>query len=199
MELVRKLQELIKEVQKYVDEQAKAHKKVRRRRGQAVGTRYCGNLIASPACVTWDFLWTAVRPFKESLHLLFSTTRCFGLAFSSLKWKNLTSLPWCQPSKKGSLIVDFILRNMHGVILQSAFFDTSLYLLLLLNHTLSSYLMHAASEDKVTLELGITGAVLVHIAKQKGCHTFSPSLPYTPGSSLLCGPGLTCRYSVYCS
>lgn len=28
MELVRKLQELIKEVQKYVDEQAKAHKKV---------------------------------------------------------------------------------------------------------------------------------------------------------------------------
>lgn len=29
MELVRKLQELIKEVQKYVDEQAKAHKKVR--------------------------------------------------------------------------------------------------------------------------------------------------------------------------
>lgn len=30
MELVRKLQELIKEVQKYVEEQAKAHKKVRR-------------------------------------------------------------------------------------------------------------------------------------------------------------------------
>lgn len=30
MELVRKLQELIKEVQKYVDEQAKAHKKVRK-------------------------------------------------------------------------------------------------------------------------------------------------------------------------
>lgn len=122
MELVRKLQELIKEVQKYVDEQAKAHKKVRRRRGQAVGTRCCGNLIASPACVTWDFLWTAVRPFKESLHLLFSSPRCFGLAFSSLKWKNLTSLTWCQPSKKGSLIVDFILRNMHGVILRSAFF-----------------------------------------------------------------------------
>lgn len=30
MELVRKLQELIKEVQKYVEEQAKAHKKVHR-------------------------------------------------------------------------------------------------------------------------------------------------------------------------
>lgn len=30
MELVRKLQELIKDVQKYVEEQAKAHKKVRR-------------------------------------------------------------------------------------------------------------------------------------------------------------------------
>lgn len=29
LELVRKLQELIKEVQKYVEEQAKAHKKVR--------------------------------------------------------------------------------------------------------------------------------------------------------------------------
>lgn len=29
MELVRKLQELIKDVQKYVEEQAKAHKKVR--------------------------------------------------------------------------------------------------------------------------------------------------------------------------
>lgn len=36
MELVRKLQELIKEVQKYVDEQAKAHKKVRRWRIQTV-------------------------------------------------------------------------------------------------------------------------------------------------------------------
>lgn len=32
LELVRKLQELIKEVQKYVEEQAKAHKKVRRGR-----------------------------------------------------------------------------------------------------------------------------------------------------------------------
>lgn len=30
MELVRKLQELIKDVQKYVEEQAKAHKKVRK-------------------------------------------------------------------------------------------------------------------------------------------------------------------------
>ena len=29
LELVRKLQELIKDVQKYVDDQAKAHKKVR--------------------------------------------------------------------------------------------------------------------------------------------------------------------------
>lgn len=29
MELVRKLQELIKDVQKYVEEQAKAHKKVK--------------------------------------------------------------------------------------------------------------------------------------------------------------------------
>ena len=38
MELVRKLQELIKEVQKYVEEQAKAHKKVGSSRinGQAV-------------------------------------------------------------------------------------------------------------------------------------------------------------------
>lgn len=30
MELVRKLQELIKDVQKYVEEQAKAHKKVKK-------------------------------------------------------------------------------------------------------------------------------------------------------------------------
>lgn len=36
MELVRKLQELIKDVQKYVEEQAKAHKKVRKRKRNAV-------------------------------------------------------------------------------------------------------------------------------------------------------------------
>lgn len=36
MELVRKLQELIKDVQKYVEEQAKAHKKVRRSKCNSV-------------------------------------------------------------------------------------------------------------------------------------------------------------------
>lgn len=36
MELVRKLQELIKDVQKYVEEQAKAHKKVRKYKWNSV-------------------------------------------------------------------------------------------------------------------------------------------------------------------
>lgn len=36
MELVRKLQELIKDVQKYVEEQAKAHKKVRTSKGNSL-------------------------------------------------------------------------------------------------------------------------------------------------------------------
>lgn len=41
MELVRKLQELIKEVQKYVEEQSKAHKKVRTFGvGETVNTKY---------------------------------------------------------------------------------------------------------------------------------------------------------------
>lgn len=46
MELVRKLQELIKEVQKYVEEQSKAHKKVRTFGvGETVNTKYWYNAI----------------------------------------------------------------------------------------------------------------------------------------------------------
>lgn len=46
MELVRKLQELIKEVQKYVEEQSKAHKKVRTFGvGETVNTKYWHSAI----------------------------------------------------------------------------------------------------------------------------------------------------------
>ena len=57
MELVRKLQELIKEVQKYVEEQAKAHKKVQE--GRTRGTRALRLIQVLIAKHFWKF-WASV-------------------------------------------------------------------------------------------------------------------------------------------
>ena len=51
LELVRKLQELIKEVQKYVDDQAKAHKKVRCSARERVSESECVRVRRVMACV----------------------------------------------------------------------------------------------------------------------------------------------------
>lgn len=50
--------------------------------------------------------------------------------------------------------------------------------------SISSHLMHEATEHKGKEELGISGVVFVLSAWQKGRHSVSPSLPFTPCSPL---------------